>query len=99
MSDLIVKRSATMITNIASAHERRRTRAGDQLNPRPSVVPFCWVRSSRTTNRSSYLSFILGSPSRIHVRLTSPFVTAAFERAVASPIVIGVPLKIIPNTC
>ncbi len=74
--------------------------AGDQLkSPAPSISFVLSAIDPALPIVSSYLSFILGSPSRIHVRRTSPPATAAFARAVASPIVIGVPLKIIPNTC
>ncbi len=55
------------------------------MNPRPVALQI--YRESR----------VVGSPSNIQVRRTSPPVTAAFARAVASPMVIGVPLKIIAN--
>jgi hypothetical protein len=57
------------------------------------------VHIGRLLNKGYRESRVVGSPSSIHVRRTSAFVTAAFARAVASPIVIGVPLKIIRYAC
>jgi hypothetical protein len=57
------------------------------------------VHMGRLVNKGHRDSRVVGSPSSIHVRRTSTFVTAAFARAVASPIVIGVTLKIIRYAC
>src|SRR5712691_7868452 len=67
---------------------------------RNTVKLICLLRWDRDSSELCYrASRVVGSPSRIQVRLTSALLTAAFARAVASPIVIGVTLKIMRYTC
>jgi len=63
-------------------------RSGEH-GPAPGLCQLFFETALRRPNvfsvTTGYLTFIVGSPSRIHVRRTSPSLTAAFALLIASP--------------